>query len=242
MQMTKRLICTVIVFALMVCCLASCDLFGSTDPLELVDEADQYLEENAYSMTISVTYSSEDEALKDAIKKMGKITMDIKVDGESFELVDTSNGDTVTYTLVDGILYLADGAGETDEIEFTDDTKEALIELCGGGVMLTTDDFETHETSEPNDKTLVVCTDLVDDTLDSMVADLADQFEEYGIEATVAIKDAKLSVQVADGKHDVTMFECLYFITVGEESYSLNMTYHAKYNYDDVVITAPDAE
>ena len=239
MQMTKRLICTVIVFALMVCCLASCDLLGETDPLELIDEADQYLEENAYAVTLSITYSSDDEAIKDVIKELGKITMSIKIDGENFEYVVTNKGDSTTYVLLDGTLYATNSYGDSLSFEYTDEIKEGLTEAYDPGVMLTADDFETHEASEPNGKNKIVCTDLTDEALDKIIDDLTAQFEIFYSDITVAIKDAKLSIQLSDGQHDVSMFECLYFITIGEKSYSLNMTYHAKYSYDDVVITAP---
>ena len=242
MRTTKRIISALLVISLFAIGLSSCGLFS--DPAELVAEADTALGEKAYTMRTAVQYESTDAKMAEAIASFTNPAVLTEVNGDSFRISmlfekdGRENG--VIYTYVDGVLYT-----ELDELGVTTKTSETVTDLdkntlrseLGAGATLSVDDFESAKAVTANGESLITCTDIKDEPLDSLVEALADQMPEGTV---VAIKDTSLIITISDGLYKNILLTCSYVITTADAVYTLDMTYVSEFTYGDVdEITAP---
>ena len=88
---------------------------------------------------------------------------------------------------------------------------------------------------------VITCTEIKDAALNALVASLTEQLAS--LNAFVNIKDVTLAMQITDGRYDTILLNCNYVITVGDDVYTLNMSYASKFDYErEVLISAPVVE
>ena len=243
----RKIIGAVLVLVLFVCSIASCQK-KPADNENAIDKAEKALENAAYSVDATIEYSSEDEDMKSAIASFSKPVMKIRVDGDKFQgrmdlKLDGANN-YITYTYVDGVLYTEwceNGKTVQSSQSLGDADKAALTESYGAGANISVSDFEKVLESKNDDVTVITCETIKDDALLALVNSLKSEFELVGFNCSVALKDAKLSIEIKDGKYDTTTLTCLYYITTSLDTYSIEMKYFCKFDYAaEFEITAPN--
>ena len=239
----RKLICVAIIFALALSTLCSC---GGTEVSadELIATAEEALKSESYSVNMRVLYSSENEELKTAIGAFNDPTAKVLVDKENFSIETTTAKSGVaekqTYTLVDGKLYSAyeySGYKTVNELPYDEATVAELKTALGEGANISVNDFKTATVETEKNATVITCTEVKDEALNSLIASIQQQLDKHFI--VVTIKDVTLTVQLVDGKYDSTSLECIYHLTTESDVYVLNMTLNAKFNYGEVEISVP---
>lgn len=235
MRTIKKITSLLLVLSIFGMILCSCDLLGA-DPEKLVAEADLALNEKSYTMDMVIKYDS--EGMKDAVDAFTSPKIKTTVNGDSFKIAMTFEKDGVdngvTYTYVDGTLYteLTElGVTTSSKSTVSEANRAKLTEKLGAGATLSIDDFSTLDTQSRGGVSVITCTEIKDEALDALVKALDDQLE---LDATVAIKDVTLAIQITDGLYEVTLLTCDYVITTDTEVYTLTMTYAAQFKYGEV--------
>ena len=240
----RKIIGAVLVLALFICSFASCQK-KSEDVLEKADKA---LENTAYAVDVRLEYSSEDEDVKAAIDSFSKPSMKIYVDGDKFQgRMDIKlNGEKnhITYTYVDGVLYTEwreNGKTVQNSETLGDADKSVIAESYGAGANVSTDDFESVSIETSGKMSVITCETIKDDALIALVNSLKSELALAGFNANVALKNAKLEIEVNDGKYNITILTCLYYITTPVDTYSIEMKYTCRFDYDaEFEIAAPN--
>ena len=241
----KKIIVAVLILTLFVCSFASCQ---KKKPADLVDKADKALENTAYALDVTIAYSSDEDNMANAIAAFSKPSMKIYVDGNKFQgrmdLKYNGANNYVTYTYVDGVLYTEwseNGKIVKDSETLDDADKSSLTNSYGAGANIGIDDFDNVSLKSSGKVDVITCDTIKDDALNSLVNSLKSEFALAGFDANVAIKNATLEIEINNGKYNNTTLTCLYFISEGENTYSVEMTYSCKFNYDaDFEIVAPN--
>lgn len=240
----KRFIGAMLVLAMLICALASCDAAG--DPQLLVAGAEVALKEAPYTMNASIDYTSPDEAMNAVINSFSKPMIKIGVDGEKFSAyMYLENGEQqnyVNYTYIDGFLYtewMENGVTVTDKEEYNSEKKDALLLTLGGGANIGIDDFANVSAKRENKVDVIACDRIKAQSLQTLINVLEDQLAS--LNAQVDIKDAALTIDIKDGKYDKVVLTCEYYITTELDSYVVNMTYTTHFDYESgVAIYAPN--
>lgn len=242
MRTTKKIISALLVVSLLAVLLTSCNLFVKPDGV--IAEADAALKEKAYTMETTITYTSEDAGMREAIASFTNPMIFTEVNGNDFRITMNFEKDGrengVIYTYKDGTLYtVLDELGvttKTSEVVTVLDKKE-ITDSLGQGVSISADDFNIAKAVSVEGVTMITCTDIKDEPLDALVRELSERFSE---DTVVAIKDAGLIIEIKDGLYNNVAFSCQYVITTPDAVYTLVMLYTSKFAYGDVdEITAP---
>ena len=257
MRTIKRFTSVLLVFAMLIALLCSCEVLGENgigddtpdvvtkaSAEEIVTAAESALKANPYIVNMTIKYSSDDEAMQSAIKAFGTPKVKTEVNGDSFRIsMSFTKGGVesgITYTYLDGVLYTdlnEAGLVTGDYEDFTDADKAELTESLGAGANISIDDFSKVIVIDNNGKSVINCGDIKDEPLEKLVASLQ---AEMGEDILVAIKNATLVITTDCGKYTSTVFTCDYVITTPDNAYNLTMTYTSNFTYGkNVVITAP---
>ena len=247
MRQFKKIIGIVLVLALTLCSLASCDLVGGKKPEKLTEKADEALSAAPYSVDVRVKYSSDDELMKKAIESFANPTIKVQVNGESFKaslgLTKGDNQNYASFTFVNGVLYTEfseNGKVSYAEKEYTAEDKTALRDTLGAGAVISYDDFEEVEVKSSGKTSIISCQNIKADAIAAMETSLEEAIKTVFESAEVSVYKATLAIEIRDGKYNVIILTCEYFITTPTDSYSIDMEYSMKFNYEDAFeITAP---
>ena len=242
MRQLKKIIGMVLVLALTVCSIASCD-----KPEELIPAADEFLASNPYTVDVRVAYTSDNEAMAAAIASFTGPTMKVSVDGDKFSaIMYLKSGDDVNYvqfTFIDGYLYTEyseDGKVTESKTQYTAEDIAALRASLGAGANVTYEDFEEVDVKGVKELSIITCEDIKSDAIASLTASLSEQLKTVFDEVTVTVYTATLNIEIENERYNVIILNCTYFITTPTDSYSIDMKYSMKFNYSESVeITAP---
>lgn len=248
MKLTKTLSAIILILALSVTALVSCEggVPSVTSPL---DAADAVLASSAYTARVTMMYSSTDAEMADAINALGASSITLATDGTSEQLTlrtEAGGLDIVkSYISTGGTLYHESTAtlGENtvsvkEQAPLAADSRLMLTLKLGGAAVINTSDFTTYEVKLGELSTTVSCTDMKTETKSSLAAVLGASLS--AIDATLVIDSARLAATLTDGKYRQTTLTINMTVTLGENSYPLTLTSVTDYDYvATVTITAP---
>lgn len=243
MRKFTKIFSMALVLTMLVCTLASCNQEKKVE--KLIDGAEEALAETAYTVDVRVKYESDNEEMAAAIKSFSSPTMKVCVDGDKFQarmdLKSGSDKNYITYTFVDGVLYTEwceDGSTVQDKRSFSDEDKAALLDSFGAGASIGTEDFDEVAVKSAGKLSVIKCDVIKDDALNALIESLSEQLAF--LNADVAIKNATLDIEIDDGRYNVVILTCEYYVTTATGYYSLTMTYSSKFTYEnELEITAP---
>lgn len=244
MRQLRKVIGMVLVLALTVCALASCDLITGGKPEKLVASADEFLKANPYTVDVRVTYESDDEDMASAIASFTGPSMQIKVNGDDFSVIMyLKNGDTQNFTqfiFSGGSLYIesSDGGKVLESVAGPEEVA-AMRESLGAGANVTYEDFEEVDTKGIGKVHVINCTKIKADAIASLTAPLTEMLEIAFEDVEVTVHTASLSIEIEDDRYNVIILNCEYFITTPTDSYSIEMQYSMKFGYDEAVEITP---
>lgn len=205
----------------------------------------------SYKATVTTSFSSNDAEMAEAIAALEKSEVTLSVYGDSIEVASSTKiGDiemNKIYVVKDGVLYndttlKAEGktAIEKEKAPFKESNRSELLAKVGAGAELDTNDFTKVVESKEKKITAYTCSGIKDDAKASLEAIFAAKFES--LDADFSMLDAEYYVEKKDGKPVSYILNSRCLITIGDASYSVNMTIEADYDYDSKVeINAPDA-
>lgn len=240
----RKIIGAILVFALAVCALTSCDVIMGGKPEKLVASADEFLKTNPYTVDVRVTYESDDENMASAIASFTGPSMQIKVNGDDFSVIMyLKNGDTQNFTqfvFSGGYVYIqsSDGGKVMESVAGPEEVA-AVRESLGAGANVTYEDFEEVDTNGIGKVHVINCTKIKADAIASLTEPLAEMLEVAFENVEVTVHTVSLSIEIEDGKYNVIILDCEYFITTPTDSYSIEMQYSMKFGYDEAVEITP---
>ena len=243
MRQLRKILGALLVLALTLCSIASCDLIGGKDPEKLIPKADEVLATNAYTVDMLLKYDSDDADMLTAMSDLAATEMKLTVDGDKFVgKLALGEDDHIIYTFVDGILYTEwseNGTTVQKKEEITSTIKDELLGEFGTGLKYT--DFSEVEVASAKSVNVITCKNINSDKVAELAAPLQAQLEEVFDDVVVTVYNASLDIEIDDDAYNVIILTCEYFITVnGTQSYSVKMTYSMKYTYGkDREIMAP---
>lgn len=238
MKNFKRLLSAFLVLTVLACWLCSCDFLQTKDPAEVIAKAEYELTQEPYKVDMKISYSSDDPKMKEAVDSSSQ-WIKLSVDGENFEaeLTQTVAGKrrNVIHTFVGNVMYttmVEDGETDVEYTPISDKEKEEYRKRLGEVISVSTEDFESVKIHSVSGVDVINCTSIKDAPLYDLIDFASELIDEVDIlDALVTIKDVTLDIQLREGRYDITIFTCDYVITVGEEVYTLKMTYSTKFNY-----------
>ena len=245
MRTIKKITSVILVAAMLLLALCSCDLIGGKDPSELVKDAETVLASEPYAMNMAIKYTSEDAGMQAVIDGMSTPTVKVDVDGSDFMIAMSYKyqglRSGVTYTRIGETLYTErndEGTITVTEEAYTIEENLALAEKLGTASNIGINDFASVSAKSFNGVSVISCTEIKDAALNVLVESLTEQLAS--LDAFVAIKDVTLAIQITDGRYETIILSCDYVISVDDNVYNLNMQYATEFDYDkEIVITAP---
>ena len=240
--MLRRILAFALAFTVAVCALSSCDLLGGKDAATIITEAENKLAATDHTVNISMTFTSSDEDMRDALAVLDNSKITLAQKGEfsriDLELAFGEEYFKDSYVIAEGLIYhttssTVDGVSDVKEkAPLAETDKEKAINDAGAGMILSYDDFDSVVVESSSNVNLITCKEIKSDSLDSLV----DVFESnFDLEATsVSVSNVQLVIRTVDGQYNGVYLTCDYSITVNGTTYDVRM--QAVREYD---ITTP---
>ena len=208
--------------------------------------------EESYKATVKTSFSSDDAAMAEAIAAFEKSDVTLYVSGSNMKIESSTKIADIqldrSYVAFDGILYNATAltagdksANEMQKAPFGTAEKAEILLALGAGVPLDESDFNTVNESNEKKKVSYTCSDIKENAAASLVSFFANKLDS--IDATVSLVDAQYNVETLDGKVQNYILNASFEITVGGNTYGINMTIECEYDYKaNVKIVAPEGD
>ena len=208
--------------------------------------------EESYKATVKTSFSSNDAEMAEAIAAFEKSGVILYVSGNNMKLESSTKIADVqldrSYVAFDGILYnttaLTAGdksANEMQKAPFGTAEKAEILLALGAVIPLDESDFNTVNESATKEMVSYTCSGIKEDASASLVSFFADKLD--AIDATIALVDVQYNVDTLDGKVQNYILNASFEITVGGNTYSINMTVECEYDYKaNVKILAPEGD
>lgn len=227
--MRTKIIALLLVFALSFCFFASCNKNKSNDN---------------YKATVVVSFSSTDEALAEAIAKLGSTTYTVYSLDDDLKIESAIAMDGISinrvYTLSDGKIYnttdvTAGGktASEREKADFTPIDRADLIVSVGAGAVLDKDDFGTVTLLDENKKQKTesyVCSEIKEESRASVLSIFEKKFAS--LDAKVSLDGVQYYVEYKNEKIASYILNASLAVTMDGVTYNVNMSVESEYDYD----------
>ena len=255
-----RLIALLIVLTLCFGCLFSCDNGDNTDDTNIPqdttggtnDTGEENLQTDTYKISVRVAFASDDEAMKEAIRKLnnaqGTATV-IEVDKDNFRITSEAgvNGYNVskTYTLIDGRLYhhsviksATQIASVREVAALGDADRDDLLVTRGEGAGIDISDFSLISYNKTSNGRYYECSEISEKSARSL-----EKLFEAGFnaaEATIRLDSATYKLEIVKERNVSSTLSCNFIVTMNDIDYTLTMRMYYTYDYDaQISISAP---
>ena len=227
-RLTAFLICIVLLAASLISCVNQ-DQGGNTD-----------LQTDKYIASVRIKYATNDAKMKAAVDALNATASTLKVDGDDVSIVTSAsvNGisNTNEYTYVGGVLYQAKSLAVSDKTitvkeraAMTADQRSSLISKAGPGAGIGIGDFLDIEMNTYNNSDEYVCSNMLDESKESLRKIIAKSFEGVG---TVAIEDASYRLEMKGERNISSVLSCDLVINMDGVDYKVTMHLYYEYDYD----------
>jgi hypothetical protein len=235
----KKIIAFVMILALLCAMLTSC-----SEAESLLRKADNFLEDEPYTMTFEVGFESDDPKLNKAFSDFD-MEIPVTVDGKniSMDMSMRYNGYNANAKIIvyDMVMYCDITAGRQNakvKADISDSQYDTLMIDSGAQMPLEIDDFADITVSRMNGKEIITCKNVSQRGLRILNEKIEDNVKSLDGEAKVS--DVKFVITLNDGKYEYMSFVCLYKINVDDEIYDIKIKMSADFSYEDAKkITKP---
>ena len=230
--MLRRILAFALAFAVAVCALSSCDLLGGKDAATIIAEAENQLALTDHTVNISMTFTSSDEDMRNALAALDNSKITLTQNGEFSQIdLELTFGEDYfkdSYVIAEGVIYhttssTIDGVsdGIKEKATLTETEKENAINNAGAGMILSYDDFDSVVVESSSNVNLITCKQIKSDSLDSLVDIFKSNFD---LEATeVDVSNVELVIRTVDGLYNGVYLACDYSVTVDGTTYDVRM-------------------
>ena len=230
MKIFSKLTALALVIATALGCLASCD-----KPTVKPTEPD-----TSYVANVKITYATNDDKMNDAVAGISSTSV-VSVDGDRADVVTESVSDQTTvserYIFDGGKLYhttkLAVGEFELCENEVASvDEIDITVMLTDFGVAcdITVADFYENEMERSGDTVFYTCTDITEDSAESLETVFGKGFESMG--AVVTLEGADYYVEKIGEQILNSLLSCHFAVLLDGEIYKVTMHIDTAYDYE----------
>lgn len=245
MSVKTRLTALICCLFVILGCLVSCNQNKTDDnPSDGND-----LQTDRYVATVTTKFATNDNKMKEAISAAGATVSVLTVDGDHFILESSSKIDNVSlknnYTFLGGMMYhernITVGDKNITKLEKANmswsDVNKILSDV-GVGAGIGREDFSTEKAEESDNYALYTCSDIKDESKESLCNIFADKFSM--IDATVTLGSAGYTEEIVDGRISETVLSCNFIINIDGVDYEITMHTYYEYNYEaEVSVHAP---
>ena len=210
-------------------------------------ESNEPLQTETYAANVQITFSSDNEAMQQAISAMqssavicvdgGDLTVETKAEIGSTSVTDK-------YTYYSGTLYHEQVVSSADLTSTTlertslkDETRDQLLSDMGAGAGITPIDFNIQDMEGDENNCTYTCSRVTAKTKESLEKIYGASFAGFG---TLVLESAEYVLEVKNGRDESSTLTCNFVITVGETSYNITMQMVTEYDYEaSFVIAVP---
>lgn len=242
MKNFSKITALALALVLAVGCLASCDV-------QVVIPTPDVEEKDSYVANIKIKYVTEDDKMKDAVSDINSSSV-LSVDGDRADIVtESAVGDTTVgerYTLDGGKLYHTTkiSVGEFElcenEVAPVDRVDVAMILYnFGVGADISSSDFETVETGNSGKLNIYTCSDITDESRESLLNIFGQNLESIG--GAASLDSVRYYAEEKDGQLQYSILSCGFSILLDGEIYEVTMHIDTTYDYEaEPNIVVPD--
>lgn len=238
----KRIISLSLALA-MALSLASC----TKDYAKAKKKADKALGEKAYTVEVDFDFECADEEAKGIFEQLEAAQTklyfkDGKIKTNNSISIDYGEGKTLfktSYTIVDGVVYSYMNYAIDDETPreikskayaTADDIDTILGELIFIG-KLSGSDFGESTKGKLDGENFIVYASASDSAKVILEEAMASQLE--GASDSVELTEARMTVEIENGKYDTVSVECTYSITLQGKAYTVDAEIELEFNFDE---------
>jgi hypothetical protein len=237
----KRILTALLLLALCLSVLASCDTLAATNAIAKADKA---LEETPYTVTMSMDFECEDATLNAVFDAMS-LEFPVTVDGENLRLDMTTEfmGQKVgvTMTVFDKVLYSdVSVMGQSSKVkaELSDEDYQAFLQDYNTDMPVDIESFESLTLENKDGKQIITCAGITTEGLTAMNELLSETLTAMGAEA--AVGDLTMTATIAEGRYESMSLTATYSVTAAGETHTVSLSMDAKYSYENIQpVTAP---
>ncbi len=240
----KKILSTLLAVVMMitgVCMFASCDAVSA---VSAIAQADQALENNPYSVTLTMDLRCDNPQINEVLKAMN-MEIPVTVNGKDLTMSMTAEvygvSATATMTIVDKVLYYdmsVLGQGMKMRSALTEMQYEDFFKDSGSKMPVDPTQFKSLSLQSSGSKHVISCSGITSEGLTAMNELLSDSLSMIGASASVG--DLAFVLTISGGKYETMELSAVYTVTVGGQTHVVNMKMTAKYTYDNIQpITKP---
>jgi len=215
------------------------------------DNNQEVYQTESYAATVEINFSSENEALKQAIAAMSTSGI-ICVDGDDLKVeTEAKVGDTTVeenYVFFGGMLYhkqvVSSGDLSNTVLERTnlkDEERQQLLSDIGAGANISYLDFNIQDMEGDETNGTYICSRITAKAKESLEKIYGSNFKGFG---QVELDGAEYTLVVENGREEKSTLTCHFVVTMEGESYEITMQIVTDYDYDasfSIVIPANSA-
>ena len=241
----KKLLAFLLLVSLAVFSLAAC----AKTPEELLEKAEEALEEESFSAEISMHFSSSDPTISDIVSAISDMEYVLVCDGDKLRMIvemELEDVDVeVALTLVDDTAYMkltAESGGQSQAMKYKAAvTKEQAAELLGtsnAASGISPLNFTSITLDEADGDKIITCTNP-NDTVMSEINDLLGSY--LGEDAAAEIKNVKFVHKLDDGRYDESRLSFDVVLEIMGEEYTMSAALEIDFDFEkDVKVSAPN--
>ena len=228
MKLTDRIIALLLLMAVAVGTLASCDI--TTGPLQ----------SDTYVANVEVKFSSENAEIKTVIDTMNRnSTIYVSEDDMKIETSVEMEGISITdnYVFFGGTLYHESRATvngktavELKKASMSSENKDQLVADVGAGASIEPTDFNVQEQEGDELNCTYSCSRITGKAKESIEAIYGSKFSAIG--ATVELSGAEYNLVIANGRRTSSSLTCHFVIGMNGQSYEITVEILTSYDYD----------
>ena len=213
----------------------------SNDPETVLDDAEAFLEENAYRMDMTFEINTDNTKLSDKLKSISDVALSAVVDGKDYSYVTSlgsgSSKTTLTVTLSGSTCYMIQDIGDGNSVEAFCDLSDAQLSALmekdelSYDADLGFDEFETATLEKDGRRRTVTLTDLKDDSMDK-IKELVGTFIDTD---SLTFGDVTAIYTVNDGKPEDYTLKIFFSLEAnlgdGKETVEVELTSKSAFDY-----------
>lgn len=245
----KRIISIIVALSVLIFSLFSC----AKTPEGLIEKADKKLARNDYTVEVEVEYIADNQGIAGLFDQLDSGETAIMYDGDNVKIEQRSSinygeGNTDfygNYVIIDGTVY--SNSGYTSALgnsfnkvkaDISDEEKISLIEKAGVIIGIGIEDFATVNLEKRDGEYQILCSEAKTDLNIRLENILILQMQ--GEVESVEVNNARMIIEIDDGKYDTVRLLCDYNVKLSSQTYSVNAEFELEYDYDDHIrITMP---
>ena len=238
MKIFKSATSLLLIFTVILGCLASCDFAGGGEEIN----------GEIYRADISISYATSDPAMKDAVAAMKGVEAKLFVNGNNIQVeskTELSSGSVEeSYICVDNVVYhsqqitVGEFKQEVKNSAFLDEMDRADLQgHIGYGMNISIDDFADVTSESFGDNSYYTCSGILEDSKASLTKIFNSGLSQ---DQSCVIKNVEYMVSMQGELVTESVLSCSFVVSIGDNDYEITMHIDRVFTYlTELEIVAP---